>query len=416
MKRILLVDDDALVLRMYRGGLTRLGFDVDTATDGLQAIQRVQTRRPDLVVLDLMMPKLTGVDFLRCLRAQTDFASLPVVVLSNAYMHEMGARAAELGVQRALLKTRCSPSVLAEAFANIVEGESSSEDRSVMLVIPKTESPPAARPPVSAAATEAERPRAASIEAAAEAVEFCAKTRHEFLQSAPNARVEMRKLWQSFANARNDAERRLRLGNLYRKIHFITATAGLAQCHLVALLASAFEALLFELMGKPAAITPSVLRTIAATVDFLTTLLDHACEAVPDAPLTGRVLVVDDDPLSNRLIAAALRNAQLEARTSERPLDALQRLLKGRYDLLLLDIEMPMMDGFELCERVRALPGYQRTPVVYVTAHSDFENRTRSVLTGGNDLIAKPVFPLELAVKAVTHLIRSRLPSAEQTA
>jgi CheY-like chemotaxis protein len=71
-----------------------------------------------------------------------------------------------------------------------------------------------------------------------------------------------------------------------------------------------------------------------------------------------------------------------------------------------LDIKMPEMDGFELCHRLRALPGYQKTPVIYITGHSDFETRAKSVLSGGDDLISKPVFPLELTVKAVAHLLK----------
>jgi len=58
---------------------------------------------------------------------------------------------------------------------------------------------------------------------------------------------------------------------------------------------------------------------------------------------------------------------------------------------------------------LRALPGCRRTPVIYVTGHSDFESRAKSVLSGGNDLIAKPVFPMELRVKAMTHLLKSQL-------
>jgi CheY-like chemotaxis protein len=46
--------------------------------------------------------------------------------------------------------------------------------------------------------------------------------------------------------------------------------------------------------------------------------------------------------------------------------------------------------------------------VIYVTSHSDFESRTRSKLSGGDDLISKPVFPMELAVKAVAHLLKTR--------
>jgi CheY-like chemotaxis protein len=77
--------------------------------------------------------------------------------------------------------------------------------------------------------------------------------------------------------------------------------------------------------------------------------------------------------------------------------------------LFLLDIEMRDMSGFQLCERIRALPDHQKAPVIFVTGHSDFENRARGVLAGGNDLISKPVFPIELAVKAVTHLLKARL-------
>jgi CheY-like chemotaxis protein len=81
----------------------------------------------------------------------------------------------------------------------------------------------------------------------------------------------------------------------------------------------------------------------------------------------------------------------------------------NHFDLVLLDIEMPGMDGFELCRRLRLLPGHQKTPVIYVTSHDAFENRAKSVLSGANDLISKPVFPIELAVKAVSHLLKSAL-------
>ena len=82
---------------------------------------------------------------------------------------------------------------------------------------------------------------------------------------------------------------------------------------------------------------------------------------------------MDDDPLSNRLVVAALQRAHLQARSTDDPMVGLQWLKESRFDLVLLDIEMPGMDGFELCRRLRTLPGYQKTPVIYVTSHSDFE-------------------------------------------
>ncbi len=90
----------------------------------------------------------------------------------------------------------------------------------------------------------------------------------------------------------------------------------------------------------------------------------------------------------------------------------MQWLEESRFDLVVLEIAMPGMNGFDFCRRLRALPGYQKTPVIYVTGHADFENRAKSVLSGGDDLITKPVFPMELAVKAVALLLKRQVAQA----
>ena len=65
------------------------------------------------------------------------------------------------------------------------------------------------------------------------------------------------------------------------------------------------------------------------------------------------------------------------------------------------------IDGIELCRRLRRLPGYETTPVIHVTIHSDLETREKSAESGGNDLIAKPVRPAELAVKVLMHVLNN---------
>jgi CheY-like chemotaxis protein len=222
----------------------------------------------------------------------------------------------------------------------------------------------------------------------------------------------MRSLYHAFVTESRPTERDLRLQDFYRKLHFISAAAGLAECHRLTQMACAFEALLFEMIGRPDAIRPSVLRTIASAVDFLELLFDAARKTDLDAPLTAQALVVDDDPLSNRLVVTALMRAQLQARSTDDPSVGLRWLEETHYDLVLLDIEMPGIDGFELCRRLRNLPGYEKTPVIYVTSHSDFESRARSVVSGGDDLISKPVFPMELAVKAMIYLLKGQMPTA----
>ncbi|HWQ91425.1 MAG TPA: response regulator, partial [Clostridia bacterium] len=91
------------------------------------------------------------------------------------------------------------------------------------------------------------------------------------------------------------------------------------------------------------------------------------------------------------------------------PLVALELLQRSTFDMVLLDIEMPNMNGLELCRRLRSLPAYTHTPVIFVTGHSDFETRAKSIVSGGDDLISQPVFPMELTVKAVMHLLKKQL-------
>ena len=405
MRNILLVDDDPHILQLYQDGLSQQGDRVQTATDGMAAIQALRGARPDVVVLDLMMPRFSGVDVLKFIRSEPTLKTLPVLVLSNSYMNQLAAEATALGVQKALLKIRCSPSVLLGIINEVLAGKSSTEDESYLLAVPNRT--PAAPPPPVSALPFSRQPRApVPTEAQTAATEFQTKARRSFLQTAPATCATMRSLCQAFATAPNDADRDQRLQNLYRKVHFIAATAGLAECHHLAQMACAFEALLFELIGKPASVTPSVLRTIASTVDFLALLFDCARDADVDAPLSAQALVVDDDPLSNRLVIAALQRTQIHARSTDDPMVGLQWLKETQFDLVLLDIEMPGMDGFELCRRLRTLPGYKTTPVTFVSSHSSFESRTKSIISGGDDMISKPVFPMELAVKAVAQLLK----------
>jgi DNA-binding response OmpR family regulator len=70
---------------------------------------------------------------------------------------------------------------------------------------------------------------------------------------------------------------------------------------------------------------------------------------------------------------------------------------------------MPGMDGFDLCTKIRGISENKATPVIFVTSLTDFKSRARSSLSGGTDLIAKPFMFMELSVKALTYVLRSRM-------
>ena len=86
-------------------------------------------------------------------------------------------------------------------------------------------------------------------------------------------------------------------------------------------------------------------------------------------------------------------------------MEALDLSKQECYDLLVLDIMMPKINGFELCEKLRGSPGHETTPVIFATGSDRFDSRIRSANCGGNGFIVKPFLPTELAVKTLFHLM-----------
>ena len=99
---------------------------------------------------------------------------------------------------------------------------------------------------------------------------------------------------------------------LHRKIHLVTTGAGLAECHLIAQLGTALEALLFQLMDGVYGLTPFVQQMVGTAIDGLAVLFQQASRLEPDPPLTGKVVVLDPDTAS----AATSASERLRCHTS----------------------------------------------------------------------------------------------------
>ena len=82
-KKVLVVDDDPVVIRLVKEILKNLGYQVETAKDGIDAMVLVKQERPDLIVLDIMMPELNGYDVLRTLKFTDEFKDIPVLLLTS---------------------------------------------------------------------------------------------------------------------------------------------------------------------------------------------------------------------------------------------------------------------------------------------------------------------------------------------
>ncbi len=119
---------------------------------------------------------------------------------------------------------------------------------------------------------------------------------------------------------------------------------------------------------------------------------------------TPIVLVVDDDEPSLELLQAYLEDVDCETVPAQDGLEALRIIARKTPDLVLLDVMMPKMSGFEVCKRIKNDPKTSDIPVIMVTALNEFGDIERGIDSGTDDFISKPVNKLELVTRVKTML------------
>lgn len=112
MAKILIVEDDALIVKIYKTRLSADGYTVISAEDGEKGLATALAEKPDLILLDVMMPLLDGFSVLKSLRDAPELAHLPIIVYSNLAQEAEMAKAIELGATEFITKANISPTEL----------------------------------------------------------------------------------------------------------------------------------------------------------------------------------------------------------------------------------------------------------------------------------------------------------------
>jgi CheY-like chemotaxis protein len=486
VNKILLVEDDAVTGGIYRSKLQMEGFDVAWAKDGEEALALMTTFRPGLILAELMLPKLSGVEILKRVRAKPETKDLPVFLLVNAYVHRLVQEACKAGASKCLSKIDTTPKqlvqLISETFAAIASSTPAPPPpptrvdtathqileamRSILQAQtpaaplgPRARPPPAAAeptpeakpaptapvapaeplrrpqletderalaakstdtpaPPASPTLAAAPTPETAPVPAAPTAtagpaplasdLAFDTELRRTFLQHSPQWVGVVQTLWWHYCRAASDAERLPLLLELCRKVHWFAGAAAVTEVPLILLVVAPFEAFLLELCEKPNNFTSSTRRTIARVLDSLPGLVNQALTQHAEPTPRVSILVVDDDESSRLAITQALDKANLKSVNVADPLVACTLLPANAFDLVITGVDMPGLNGLQLCERLRAFPQHKDTPVIFVTRLNEFSTRAQAVMSGGSDFITKPFLPTELVVKVMLHLVGVR--------
>jgi CheY-like chemotaxis protein len=122
----------------------------------------------------------------------------------------------------------------------------------------------------------------------------------------------------------------------------------------------------------------------------------------------SKVLVVDDNPQNTELVSAYLESLPVEVATAVDGVEAMAQAERFRPDVVLLDVMMPRMSGFEVCQKLKQNPALRDTVVIMVTALHEVGDFERAVECGCDDFITKPVNKLELVTR-VRSLLRVRV-------
>jgi len=116
MKKIVIVEDDTVTAKVYRTMLEKAGFEIEVAANGQAGLDRVTQGALDGMLVDLMMPGLSGIELVKRVRAMPQFQKIPVICYTNAFVPKLVDEAKAAGATRVFDKSTMTPTMLVEAF------------------------------------------------------------------------------------------------------------------------------------------------------------------------------------------------------------------------------------------------------------------------------------------------------------
>ena len=145
MKKILIIEDDQVAGNVSYNHLMAEGFHVKATLDGESGLHTMRDFKPDLILLDLILPKMSGLEVIKQVRSEAEFARIPIIVFSNAYLTSLVQDAWKAGATKCISKANCSTRELIDAVRRALF-DSIRDRNAVAPFVPPTPPQPSATP------------------------------------------------------------------------------------------------------------------------------------------------------------------------------------------------------------------------------------------------------------------------------
>lgn len=376
MKKVLIIDDDQFILKVYQKKFETEGLVVEVAADGPAALATLRNSVPALILLDLMLPGMNGVELLGHIRTLPNCAEIPVIVFSHSFDEKLIDAARAAGAIQCLNKNSVSPNRLLEIVR-------------AALAVPSSSVPPVA--PV--AITQAAQPAPGSR----------GDIRASLARDAIAIEARINTQVQAFAASAVGPQRVATLEPLRASFEQLHREADLAGLPRLSLLAHAVVLMLEDLHEHPDEITAITFRTLARAAEVIPTLFSPRPGQEQELPTLALVLHAQRGVAP--LLAEALRQAGQAAVAFRDTNAALAFIEENPVELLVADLDLAQPAGGDFIRRSQAIPGRAHLPAVLLS------NQPPAATIVPNFLLAHQVlnFPFtadEVVVSAVVRLVK----------
>ncbi len=449
MKKILIIEDDTAFAELLKVKLSEK-YQVELCEDGQSGYYAIYEYKPDVVLLSLTIAQMDPVSLVGKMRVQKQFHKLPIYVLADTKTLARADDAMASGANEAFLKDESGTinsvvAAIAHLMTPSLARKPATQTERAAIIVHETSPPKPVAPAIAAPAPVVASPTPVLAPLSPTPTHATGRARSNFEtlgqiettfdRGKGRARQEEEvSSLETFSTSYNSAflDAYGESAHALRKdfIRYRTATGNDRHEHLTSLLArlselntdamacgldglscylTVIKSRIAQLLESKGPANPSSLQGVAAALDALAALNNHVGELEPLNNLNPLALIVDDDNVCRKTLSLGLEKSKIKTTSVDNPDAALLEAESKPFDLIFLDVDLPKMNGFALCARIRIIASHRKTPILFVTSLNDIKSRASSRVSGGNDFITKPVNLYDLGINSWSLIINRRI-------